>query len=84
MGAERLLKLCCLNRGVYIKVGQHIGALDYLLPTEYVQTMRVLHSKAPSSTLKEVYTVLRQDLGKEVNSVCDLVYKFILNLNILA
>ncbi|KAF4518492.1 hypothetical protein B566_EDAN006497 [Ephemera danica] len=68
-GAERLLQLCCLNRGVYIKVGQHIGALDYLLPTEYVQTMRVLHSQAPSSTLKEVYSVLRQDLGKEPEEV---------------
>ena len=29
------------NGGVFIKVGQHIGALDYLLPEEYVNTMKV-------------------------------------------
>ncbi|XP_065343689.1 aarF domain-containing kinase 1 [Cloeon dipterum] len=68
-GAERLLKLCCLNKGVFIKVGQHIGALDYLLPVEYVNTMKVLHSKAPKSSLKDVYTVLRQDLGKEPEEI---------------
>ncbi|XP_059482617.1 aarF domain-containing kinase 1 [Neocloeon triangulifer] len=68
-GAERLLKLCCLNKGVFIKVGQHIGALDYLLPVEYVNTMKVLHSKAPKSSLKDVYMVLRQDLGKDPEEV---------------
>jgi len=35
-----------------VKVGQHIGALDYLLPDEYVQTMRVLHHDAPSMPLQ--------------------------------
>lgn len=64
-GAEKLLELCCANKGVYIKVGQHIGALDYLLPSEYVKTMRVLHSSAPSSTFDDVLTVLREDLKKD-------------------
>jgi len=35
-----------------VQVGQHIGALDYLLPDEYVQTMRVLHHDAPSMPLQ--------------------------------
>jgi aarF domain-containing kinase len=64
------LKLCCTNKGVFIKVGQHIGALDYLVPMEYVETMKVLHSQAPKSSLSDVYTVLRQDLGKEVQIKC--------------
>ncbi|KAK7870154.1 hypothetical protein R5R35_012717 [Gryllus longicercus] len=63
--AEKLLNLCCTNKGVYIKVGQHIGALDYLVPKEYVDTMKVLHSHAPSSKLEEIYKVLREDLKED-------------------
>ncbi|XP_041784092.1 aarF domain-containing kinase 1 [Anopheles merus] len=60
--AERLLELCRTNRGVYIKVGQHIGALEYLLPAEYVSTMKVLHSNAPQNPVEDLYRVIRQDL----------------------
>lgn len=63
--AERLLDLCNKNGGCFIKVGQHIGALDYLLPEEYVSTMKVLHSKAPKMDLEDIYTVLQEDLRKD-------------------
>lgn len=65
--ANRLLELCCLNRGVYIKVGQHIGALEYLLPIEFVNTMKILHSQAPSNTLDEIYKVIKKDLRCDVS-----------------
>jgi hypothetical protein len=78
--AEQLLELCCTNRGVYIKVGQHIGALDYLVPPEYVETMKVLHSQAPRSTIEEVYRVLREDLKQDVRLMkewyCSCMYTF--------
>ncbi|XP_012285281.1 uncharacterized aarF domain-containing protein kinase 1 [Orussus abietinus] len=64
-GAKKLLELCCANKGVYIKVGQHVGALDYLLPYEYVSTMRVLHSSAPQSSFKDVLHVLKEDFKKD-------------------
>ncbi|KAK5650103.1 hypothetical protein RI129_001132 [Pyrocoelia pectoralis] len=67
--AEKLLQLCCTNKGVYIKVGQHIAALDYLVPEEYVQTMKILHSRAPSSTLQDVYKVLKEDLKRNPNEI---------------
>ncbi|CAL8299055.1 unnamed protein product [Arctogadus glacialis] len=63
--AERLRALCCANRGTFIKVGQHLGALDYLLPGEYTSTLRVLHSRAPQSSLHQIQQVIREDLGKE-------------------
>lgn len=63
--AGMLLELCKANRGVYIKVGQHIGALDYIVPPEYVETLKVLHSRAPCSKLHEVMQVLREDLKRE-------------------
>lgn len=71
IGAEKLLKLCKLNKGVYIKVGQHVGALDYLLPNEYVQTMRILHKDAPKNTIEELYDVIRQDLKKDPDELFD-------------
>ena len=69
--ANRLLDLCNKNGGVFIKVGQHIGALDYLLPEEYVSTMKVLHSRAPKMELKDIYAVLHEDLGKDPKLLFD-------------
>lgn len=66
MAAEKLLTLICDNRGVYVKVGQHIGALEYLLPKEYVETMKVLHSDAPKNPVEDLYKVIKQDLKKDV------------------
>lgn len=65
--AESLLELCCANRGVFIKVGQHIGALEFILPHEYVETMKVLHSQAPTSSYDEIQRVLSQDLKCNVS-----------------
>ena len=46
--AERLLRLFETNRGIFVKAGQHMAALSYVLPPEYVDTMRVLHDRAPT------------------------------------
>ena len=66
LAADKLLELICTNKGVYIKVGQHIGSLDYLLPAEYVRTMKVLHSNAPKNPVEDLYKVIRQDLKVNV------------------
>ncbi|KAF2363780.1 UbiB domain [Trinorchestia longiramus] len=63
--AETLLDLCCVNGGAFVKIGQHLGSLEYLLPPEYVRTLRVLHSRAPTSDLESVKSVLRQELQAE-------------------
>ncbi|KAF7627289.1 ABC1 domain-containing protein [Meloidogyne graminicola] len=52
-GAERLLALARRNGGVFIKVGQHIASLQYLLPEPYTTTLSVLHSNAPESSFEE-------------------------------
>ncbi|XP_021797136.1 aarF domain-containing protein kinase 1 isoform X3 [Papio anubis] len=67
--ARRLCELCCANRGTFIKVGQHLGALDYLLPEEYTSTLKVLHSQAPQSSMQEIRQVIREDLGKEIHDL---------------
>lgn len=61
--------MCCTNGGAFIKVGQHLGSLDYLLPLEYVETMKILHNQAPQSAVSDLFKVLEEDLGKKVSKV---------------
>lgn len=67
--AARLKELFCKNKGGFIKVGQHIGALDYLLPLEYVKTMKTLHDKAPESEISELFETIENDLGVKVGEI---------------
>eukprot|EP00898_Chlorokybus_atmophyticus_P006585 jgi/Chlat1/6928/Chrsp52S06595 len=63
-GAKRLLRLCFDNAGTFIKLGQHIALLDYLLPDEYVVTMREhMLNRCPRATYEQVCQVFRQELG---------------------
>lgn len=64
--AEKLLDLCIANRGIYIKLGQHVGALEYLVPNEYVQTMQILHKNAPKNSVEELYKVIEEEYHKQV------------------
>jgi len=61
--------MCWNNGGCFIKVGQHIGALDYLLPAEYVNTMKVLHQHAPESPLADIKHIIAADLGHSVDEL---------------
>ncbi|GAB6030636.1 putative aarF domain-containing protein kinase 1 [Chamberlinius hualienensis] len=67
--ANQLLDLCYANGGAFIKVGQHLGALDYLLPEEYVNTLKILHHQGPRSSLEDIYHVIKEDLKKEPNEI---------------
>jgi aarF domain-containing kinase len=62
--ANRLLWLFRQQGGVYIKAGQHISSLTYLLPLEYTKTLAVLQDDAPQSSLEEVEKVFIQELGQ--------------------
>ena len=64
--------MCSKNGGLFIKVGQHVGALQYLLPREYVQTFKVFHSEAPSTPLPRMKQVIEEDLGRP-GTLCDMV-----------
>uniref|UniRef100_A0A0R3S2G2 ABC1 domain-containing protein n=1 Tax=Elaeophora elaphi TaxID=1147741 RepID=A0A0R3S2G2_9BILA len=66
--ARKLLKLAENNGGVYIKVGQHLASLEYLLPVEYTDALCVLHSRAPESRMAEVRQVLEEDLSARVGN----------------
>ncbi|KAL6957420.1 hypothetical protein U1Q18_047013 [Sarracenia purpurea var. burkii] len=62
--ARKLEELCFKNGGIYIKLGQHIGQLEYLVPQEYVQRMREsLLNKCPVSSYNQVCEVVKTELG---------------------
>lgn len=67
--AKKLLDLCCSNGGVFVKVGQHIGALDYVVPPEYCDVLKVLHSRAPESSMDQVKRVIKEELGRPLEEI---------------
>lgn len=40
--AERLRDLCRVNGGVYVKLGQHLSQLDFVLPPEFIDVLRCM------------------------------------------
>ena len=69
--AERLLNLCRENGGVYIKVGQHLANLDYIIPREYIEVLSSLFNDAPQSNIDDVRRVIEEDLGHSVDELFD-------------
>ncbi|KAF9383213.1 hypothetical protein CPB97_006649 [Podila verticillata] len=62
--ADRLLRLCRLNTGIYCKAGQHVASLTYVVPAEYTNTLSVLQDRAPFKSMKEVEQVFMEQFGK--------------------
>lgn len=57
------LKALETNGGIYIKLGQHITALTYLLPEEWTSTMIPLQDRCPRSTMEEIRNMFISDMG---------------------
>lgn len=66
--ALKLLKLMQHNGGIYIKLGQHLSSLDYLVPAEYCTTLRVLLNEAPQSSIADVRAVIESEFSRKVNA----------------
>ncbi|CAN0909724.1 Putative ABC1 protein At2g40090 [Linum grandiflorum] len=68
--ARKLQELFFRNGGIYIKLGQHIGQLEYLVPQEYVQTMREsMLNRCPVSSYDQVREVVKKELGQEPEQI---------------
>lgn len=63
INADRLKDLFFQNKGIYVKIGQYIGMLDYLVPEPYVAAMRGCFDDAPASTWPEIVHVVESELG---------------------
>jgi aarF domain-containing kinase len=69
--AEITLHALRKNGGIYIKLGQHISAMTYLLPFEWTERMICLQSECPESTLEELIEMFESDTGKKFNEYFD-------------
>lgn len=67
--AEITLGAIRKNKGIYIKLGQHLSALTYLLPKEWTETMVPLQDKCPQSSIEEIEQMVQSDLGKSLDDL---------------
>eukprot|EP00842_Homolaphlyctis_polyrhiza_P001452 jgi/Hompol1/2307/HPOL_002892-RA len=67
--ADRLLALFQAQGGIYIKLGQHIAALVYLLPIEYTQTMRVLQDQCIPTPKDQLAAMFHSEVGVGMDDV---------------
>lgn len=57
------------NGGIFIKFGQHIGAMTYLLPPEWTETMIPLQDQCPESTFEDIDEMFQHDLGMRIEEM---------------
>ncbi|KAJ2559734.1 hypothetical protein EV175_000200 [Coemansia sp. RSA 1933] len=67
--AEKVKRALMKNGGVYIKLGQHISAMQYVLPMEWCTTMQVLQDQNTASSLEDVNQVIKADVGQSIDDL---------------
>ncbi|CEP08411.1 hypothetical protein [Parasitella parasitica] len=67
--AERVLAAVQRLGGVYVKLGQHISVMQYLLPNEWCQTMRVLQDQCDPTPPQDIQALFLSDFGLPVEQV---------------
>jgi len=59
--AERTLKVLEKNGGIFIKLGQHLSAMNYLLPSEWTTTFIPLQDQCPVSSFESIRNMFERD-----------------------
>ncbi|ORX68583.1 ABC1-domain-containing protein [Linderina pennispora] len=67
--AERVKLALMKNGGVYIKLGQHISAMQYVLPLEWCSTMQALQDQNTASSLDDVNSVIHSEFGQAIDDM---------------
>ncbi|KAF8927706.1 hypothetical protein BGZ58_010211 [Dissophora ornata] len=67
--AERVMKMMRENGGIYIKLGQHLASLKYLLPEEWTKTMEPLQDKCTPSPIESIQGLFHSDLDQPLSEV---------------
>ena len=52
-----------------MKVGQHIGSLDFLFPKEYTDTLKCFQYNAPESPIEDIKYVIESDTSKKMGDL---------------
>ncbi|TVY51322.1 ABC1 family protein MCP2-like [Lachnellula cervina] len=65
--AERTLKVLEKNGSIFIKLGQHLSAMNYLLPLEWTTTFIPLQDKCPVSSFESIEAMFVHDTGEQLS-----------------
>ncbi|CAN6363125.1 unnamed protein product [Urochloa humidicola] len=66
--AKKLLKLCEVNGGFYVKAGQYVSSLRQV-PKEYSSTLSSLQDQATPSKFQDIKIVIEQNFGKKLHEI---------------
>ncbi|KAJ5787270.1 hypothetical protein N7457_002260 [Penicillium paradoxum] len=67
--AERTLRVLEKNGSVFIKLGQHLSSMGYLLPIEWTTTFIPLQDRCPVSSIESIAELFRKDTGQDMNEL---------------
>ncbi|KAL4775458.1 ABC1 family-domain-containing protein [Aspergillus nidulans var. acristatus] len=67
--AERTLRVLERNGSIFIKLGQHLSSMGYLLPLEWTTTFIPLQDKCPVSSIESIEEMFVKDTGKRIDEL---------------
>ncbi|PGH29253.1 Atypical/ABC1/ABC1-B protein kinase [[Emmonsia] crescens] len=67
--AERTLRVLEKNGSIFIKLGQHLSSMGYLLPLEWTTTFIPLQDKCPVSSFESVEKMFVKDTGHTIDEL---------------
>lgn len=66
--AQRMLAALKTNSGIYVKLGQHVAAVQ-VLPKEWTSTMTPLQDQCFPTPIEDIDAMLRADMGKGIDDL---------------
>ncbi|KAI9779793.1 MAG: hypothetical protein M1816_003329 [Peltula sp. TS41687] len=67
--AERTLRALEENGSIFIKLGQHLSSLNYLLPLEWTTTFIPLQDRCPVSSIESIEQMFQKDTGRSTTDM---------------
>ncbi|KAH8428799.1 ABC1 kinase family protein [Aspergillus melleus] len=67
--AERTLRVLEKNGSIFIKLGQHLSSMGYLLPLEWTTTFIPLQDKCPVSSIESIEQMFVADTGRRIDEL---------------
>ncbi|KAI9771361.1 MAG: hypothetical protein M1840_002331 [Geoglossum simile] len=67
--AERTLRVLEQNGSIFIKLGQHLSSMNYLLPEEWCNTFIPLQDKCPVSSIESIEGLFLKDTGQPLSEL---------------
>lgn len=69
--AERVLIGLQKLGGIYVKLGQHVSAMTYILPIEWTSTLAALQDRCDPTSVEDIKKLFISDFGLPIEQVFD-------------